>query len=458
MSQNFNITMKQYNGTDYDVLYPATVDGQVGLSSEAQDYYPSGYGLEDVLVQNAQRTEAIGTVRITARNDLDNSWVPCDRRVFSNEEYPELANIVVPSVSSTFTQKNINLPEKPNNSDVLYSYCNNQHIFMYYYTDGKDHIAITDSLENPSWETKITNLHSGKPSAWKIIYLENNNMYLMIPAYGQISLAFKSIDLITWTPISGGGPVSNNGAMAYSTSDNAIYMLTQKYESSSYTTYLYKTTDFTNWELLTQKPSSCNNSFGLTVYAANGYVYCTRFINAGGFKNYNDYLIFNAQTNEEVSYGTASEDSCYYYAGNENIGIRIYGTTSSFSIGNITGINFSTFIPGTSTFSTPVNFSTINMDTSAPISIMNLGNNYMIYNGYCLSVVNKNNESIEYKNNAPLSGGVEYVEFINNTIYLINADYNSQTINIYSSTLSLPDIKLDTNAIAYIKATQTPSN
>lgn len=34
MSQNFNITMKQYNGTDYDVLYPATVDGQVDLSSE----------------------------------------------------------------------------------------------------------------------------------------------------------------------------------------------------------------------------------------------------------------------------------------------------------------------------------------------------------------------------------------------------------------------------------------
>ena len=457
MSQNFNITMKQYNGTDYDVLYPATIDSQLILSEDIDKYYPPNYELGNVLLQNAQRTEAIGTIRTTTRNDLDNSWVPCDGRVFSNEEYPELANIVVPSVSSTFTQKNINLPEKPNNSGVLYSYCNNQHIFMYYYTDGKDHIAITDSLENPSWETKITNLYSSAPSTFKIIYLENNNMYLMIPAYGQTSSAFKSTDLITWTSISGGGPVSNSGAMAYSASDNAIYMLAQKYESNSYTTYLYKTTDFTNWELLTQKSSSCNNSFGLTAYAANGYVYCTRFINAGSFKNYNDYLIFNAQTNEEVSYNTTGENACYYYNGNENVGIRIYGTTSSTSIGSITGINFSTFIPGTSTFSTPVNFSTINMNTSAPISIMNLGNNYMIYNGQCLSVVNKDNESVEYKNNTPLSRGVEYIEFINNTIYLINADYNSQTINIYSSTLSLPDIKLDANATAYIKATQTPS-
>lgn len=29
MSQNKNITIKQYNGSDYDVLYPATIVSQV---------------------------------------------------------------------------------------------------------------------------------------------------------------------------------------------------------------------------------------------------------------------------------------------------------------------------------------------------------------------------------------------------------------------------------------------
>lgn len=48
MSQNFNITMKQYNGTDYDVLYPATIDEQVGLSDEIMSKFGSNISAQNL--------------------------------------------------------------------------------------------------------------------------------------------------------------------------------------------------------------------------------------------------------------------------------------------------------------------------------------------------------------------------------------------------------------------------
>lgn len=38
MASNYNITMKQYNGTDYDVLYPKTVIGQVDGAASTATY------------------------------------------------------------------------------------------------------------------------------------------------------------------------------------------------------------------------------------------------------------------------------------------------------------------------------------------------------------------------------------------------------------------------------------
>lgn len=37
MAEKKNFTMKEYNGTDYDTLYPETNSGQVLLTKTAQD-------------------------------------------------------------------------------------------------------------------------------------------------------------------------------------------------------------------------------------------------------------------------------------------------------------------------------------------------------------------------------------------------------------------------------------
>ena len=39
MSSNYNILMHQFNGTDFDNLYPQTLDSQIVLSSENQILY-----------------------------------------------------------------------------------------------------------------------------------------------------------------------------------------------------------------------------------------------------------------------------------------------------------------------------------------------------------------------------------------------------------------------------------
>lgn len=105
MAENKNFTMKEYNGTDYDTLYPETNSGQVLLDSTAKETLNlSGNptvddGFNEIAAGGAFR---VGDVLTTARTNLGDKWLLCNGDEFDSSEYPDLANILpAPSLDNS---------------------------------------------------------------------------------------------------------------------------------------------------------------------------------------------------------------------------------------------------------------------------------------------------------------------------------------------------------------------
>ena len=120
MATNKNIIMKQFNGTDYDTLYPKTIAAQIDdVYSKSEVYsktetYPKSqlytkdqtlknatkslYGLSssatpnDVFQKISDSTTEIGDIKITVRTDLGDKWLLCNGDSVSSSAYPDLAN------------------------------------------------------------------------------------------------------------------------------------------------------------------------------------------------------------------------------------------------------------------------------------------------------------------------------------------------------------------------------
>lgn len=95
MAEKKNFTIENYNGTDYDTLYPETNSGQVLLDTTAQasTNLPSGKTLNDALQHITKDGGGfqIGDVLTTARTDLGDKWLLCNGQQVTQAEYPELA-------------------------------------------------------------------------------------------------------------------------------------------------------------------------------------------------------------------------------------------------------------------------------------------------------------------------------------------------------------------------------
>ena len=98
MVVNKNITMKQYNGTDYDTLYPATTIKQV-------------QGLSDELNSNEL---PVGTIMRSSDTNfpskMKGTWLPCNGTVIDKTKYPELSSItgVLPKIQYGFIKASLN--------------------------------------------------------------------------------------------------------------------------------------------------------------------------------------------------------------------------------------------------------------------------------------------------------------------------------------------------------------
>lgn len=97
MAEKKNFIIENYNGTDYDTLYPETNSGQVLLDSVAQasTNLSSGSTLDDALNDITKDGGAfqVGDTLTTARKNLGNKWLLCNGSHVLTESYPELGEL-----------------------------------------------------------------------------------------------------------------------------------------------------------------------------------------------------------------------------------------------------------------------------------------------------------------------------------------------------------------------------
>lgn len=90
--------MENYNGTDYDTLYPETNSGQVLLDVQAQRILnlPSGDTLNNAFnhIAYGGGSYVIGDVLVTARNNLGDNWLLCNGAIVDGSKYPVLKNLL----------------------------------------------------------------------------------------------------------------------------------------------------------------------------------------------------------------------------------------------------------------------------------------------------------------------------------------------------------------------------
>ena len=97
MAEKKNFTIENYNGTDYDTLYPETNSGQVLLDRDAQvtTGFASGSTLDDALQSIVKDGGAfqVGDTLTTARTNLGDKWLLCNGSHALTENYPELGEL-----------------------------------------------------------------------------------------------------------------------------------------------------------------------------------------------------------------------------------------------------------------------------------------------------------------------------------------------------------------------------
>lgn len=103
MAEKKNFIIENYNGTDYDTLYPETNSGQVLLDTTAQatTNLPSGKTLNDALQHITKDGGGfqVGDTLMTARTDLGDKWLLCNGATISSNNYPELVPLLKPTVA-----------------------------------------------------------------------------------------------------------------------------------------------------------------------------------------------------------------------------------------------------------------------------------------------------------------------------------------------------------------------
>ena len=98
MAEKKNFIIENYNGTDYDTLYPETNSGQVLLDSDARvtTGLASGSTLDDALQSVVKDGGAfqVGDTLTTARTNLGDKWLLCNGTQITQTDYPALVGLL----------------------------------------------------------------------------------------------------------------------------------------------------------------------------------------------------------------------------------------------------------------------------------------------------------------------------------------------------------------------------
>ena len=108
MANKYNFTIENYNGTDYDTLYPETNSGQVLLDKAAQTAtgLASGKTVSDALAQITTDGGAfqVGDTLTTVRTNLGDKWLLCNGASVDASLYPDLNQMIMadPTKASSY--------------------------------------------------------------------------------------------------------------------------------------------------------------------------------------------------------------------------------------------------------------------------------------------------------------------------------------------------------------------
>lgn len=167
MAEKKNFTIENFNGTDYDTLYPETNSGQVLLDSSGQNilHLSSGSTVNDGFNSIAYGGGGftIGDVIVTARNNMGDNWLLCNGAIVDGNQYPILKNLLKPAPSVT-TGKAIGIANaiyKPGQSgEIIYR------------------TGPTVGIQSHNFNTDIDSIEaSSVENSWAFAYVPTKNSY-----------------------------------------------------------------------------------------------------------------------------------------------------------------------------------------------------------------------------------------------------------------------------------------
>lgn len=444
MAEKKNFIIENYNGTDYDTLYPETNSGQVLLDSDAQvtTGLASGSTLDDALqsVVKDGGTFQIGDTLTTARTNLGDKWLLCNGKQITQTDYPVLVGLLGAKPfnwvsEGTSTTANINnIVNKTTTAGDLFLAKSDTEV------SGKYHCYYSTDLL--SWQSLKTS--NDKFFIWCV-----NGTWIVYSPYSVISDKPKSASYYSGENMDFDNFVAINAI----TSDvyGAAYWNGKYYINTSDASLENKNSSMFVYTDLSQPPTILHldtndvvnlNSYGQLSVLPDGVTVCAGHISTTGDAVYNIHVV-DAQNsvlhyyNGKITNYYASPTSIQYFNGYYYM-TTYYKSTSGASVLNHTLFR-STTLNGS--------YSKVKYDYTDDVTAntITITGDYLITDtGYYID-----KENNVYKQANPITatvpillGNRKYYTMVNTTVYQSNI----------AASATLPKVSIASGLYTYIKA------
>ena len=443
MAEKKNFTIENYNGTDYDTLYPETNSGQVLLDSDAQvtTGLASGSTLDDALQSVVKDGGAfqIGDTLTTARTNLGDKWLLCNGKQITQTDYPALVGLLGAKPfgwvsKGTSTTENINnIVNKTTATGDLFLAKSDKEVQNSYHC-----YYSTDLL---SWQSLKTN--DRKFNIWCV-----NGTWIIYSDYTGIAdqpkkasyYSGENMDFNNFTAING-ITESIRGAAYW---NGKYYFSTYSSDSEDNNGYIYIYTDLSQppVKISVGRRHSGSALTGALTVVPDGVVICEGSISSTNNATYDIHVVDAQNSVSSSGIGTitgyyASPQSIQYFNGYYYM-TTYYKSTSGPSVLNHTLFR-STTLNGSYS---KVKYNNTNDVTANTITITD---DYLITDtGYYID-----KENNVYKQANPIKATVpilvgkdKYYTMVNTTAYQSNI----------AASANLPKVSIASGLYTYIKA------
>lgn len=298
MANNYEITMKEYNGTDYDNLYPETTSGQVKLGASAQSAVnlSSGTSMDDAIQKITQEggVYKVGDTLISARTGLGDKWLLQNGAKFTSAQYPELSQLFNPSIGNP-----VKITDAPSTNEftfvtegkpgeILATYGLVAYSLSYPYTSWSLSTASGgggySDLICPAYDITSQNYYT----AFGQVYGDPTTGSSFYPYYGT---SFDSLTQVT--------PYIKGVPFGFSYSNNRLYALALQRSSGANYGYIFEKsvsgTTFTGLNIYLGGSIQAQSTLNyFTMLGNNKFVICTQCGN--GASMYGDNMLYISGT------------------------------------------------------------------------------------------------------------------------------------------------------------------